>query len=289
MKLARFHLSRGGASYGAVVDDGVVDLGPRLPYPDVDQLLQDPNGLHAARQASQRSADFSHDAVAAWRPPVGRPSKIFCIGINYDLHRRETGRDPTAHPTVFTRFAHTLVGHGEPLVRPAVSDRFDYEGELAVIMGRSGRRISAAAALDYVAGYACFNDGSVRDFQRHTSQFTPGKNFDHTGGFGPWMVTTDEIPDPQRLTLQTRLAGEVMQREPTDHMIFSVARIIEYLSSFCTLEPGDVIATGTPGGVGDKRVPARYMRPGEQVEVEISGVGTLVNPVVAEADAPSGA
>ena len=282
MKLVRYSTENRRPSYGIRTPDGIIDLARRLPYPDLDTLLCDPDGMTAARATQDAAPDVDLNAVITWLPPVARPSKIFCIGVNYDAHRRETGRDPTAHPTVFTRFAHTLVGHGQALVRPAVSERFDYEGELAVIIGRGGRRIGAEHALAHVAGYACFNDGSVRDYQRHTSQFTPGKNFDHTGGFGPWLLTADEVADPQALTLETRLAQEVMQRAPTAHMIFSVTAIIEYISSFCTLMPGDVIATGTPGGVGDKRHPPRYMQPGEEVEVDIEGIGTLCNPIVLE-------
>ena len=282
MKLVRFLKPDGGAAFGICADAGIVDLTARLAYPDIDALLADPGGLAAASAHVDAAADWQNDDVT-WLPPVARPEKIFCIGVNYDAHRRETGRAPTAHPTVFARYAHTLVGHERPLIRPIASSRFDFEGELAVIIGRSGRRIPAERALDHVAGYACFNDGSVRDYQRHTSQFTPGKNFDHTGGFGPWLVTADEVPDPQDLHVETRLNDEVMQSAPTSHMIFSVASVIEYISSFCTLAPGDIIATGTPGGVGDKRQPPRYMQPGETVQVQIKGVGTLTNPIAAEA------
>lgn len=282
MKIVRFRTKQ-GLSYGLRVDGGLIDLDSRLPYPDVEAMLNDPEGLSNARRcADGASADVAFDRIEAWYPPVGAPEKILCIGVNYDTHRRETGRDPSAYPTVFARFAHTLVGHGQPMVRPRASERFDYEGELAVIIGRRGRHISQADALDYVAGYACFNDGSVRDYQRHTSQFTPGKNFDATGGFGPWLLTADEVPDPQALALQTRVGGEVLQSASTSHMIFDVRTLIAYLSSFCTLAPGDIIATGTPGGVGDKRDPRRYLVPGEQCEVVIDGIGTLSNPIQAE-------
>jgi 2-keto-4-pentenoate hydratase/2-oxohepta-3-ene-1,7-dioic acid hydratase in catechol pathway len=194
----------------------------------------------------------------------------------------ETARDKTEHPTVFTRFATTLVGHDEPIVKPSVSDRLDYEGELAVIIGKPARHVKASRALDIIAGYACFNDASVRDWQRHTTQFTPGKNFDATGAFGPWMVTADEIPDPTNLELLTRVNGETVQHANTRDMIHSIPRLIEYISTFCTLEPGDVIATGTPGGVGDKREPPLYLRPGDVVEVEIEKIGVLRNPIEAE-------
>ena len=215
-------------------------------------------------------------------PPIINPRKILCIGINYESHRIETGRDKAEHPVVFTRFATTLVGHEEPIVRPRVSERLDFEGELAVIIGREARHVKAERALEIVAGYACFNDASVRDWQRHTTQFTPGKNFDATGAFGPWMVTADEIPDPSQLQLSTRVNGERVQHASTSDMTFSVPELIEYISTFCTLEPGDVIATGTPGGVGDKRTPPLYLKPGDRVEVEIDKIGVLANPVEAE-------
>jgi len=216
-------------------------------------------------------------------PPIPAPAKIFCVGLNYESHRIETGRPESKYPTLFTRFANTLVAEGQPLVRPSLSEKFDYEGELAVVIGRPARHVSREAALGHVAGYSCFNDGSVRDFQRHTSQFTPGKNFDASGGFGPWIVTADEIPDPSVLKLETRLNGTVMQEAGLDDLIFDVAHLVSYISGFATLEPGDVIATGTPGGVGFVREPPVYMQPGDTVTVTISQVGTLTNPVAAEA------
>ena len=281
MKIVRFDAGR-GPSFGIHTDEGIIDLAARTSYAGVGEMLDATDGLADALRHRQANPDVPLDAVRAWLPPVAQPRKIFCIGVNYDAHRRETGRDRTANPTVFARFAHTLIGDGQPLLRPAISERFDYEGELAVIIGRGGRRIPREHALTHIAGYACFNDGSVRDYQRHTSQFTPGKNFDQTGGFGPWMITTDEVPDPQALHLETRIGDEVLQTAPTSHMIFAVDVLIEYLSSFCTLAPGDVIATGTPGGVGDKRTPPRYLQPGETVSVHISGVGVLSNPVALE-------
>ena len=210
-------------------------------------------------------------------PPIVEPKKILCVGINYHAHRIETGRDETPHPTYFTRWADTLVGHGGALIRPQASTRFDYEGELAVVMAKPARHVKEQDALQYVAGYACFNDASVRDWQRHTSQFTPGKNFPGTGGFGPALVTTDEVPDPQALTIQTRLNGQVVQESHTERMIFGVARLIAYASTFTLLNPGDVIATGTPSGVGDKREPPLYLKAGDVVEVELGRVGVLRN------------
>src|SRR5579864_4367907 len=183
---------------------------------------------------------------------------------------------------LFTRFANTQVGHGQPLVRPRVSEKLDFEGELAFIIGKKGRHISEADALSCVAGYACFNDGSVRDWQLHTSQFTPGKNFPGTGGFGPWLVSPDEVPGIARATLTTRLNGEEVQRSSTDDLIFGVPALISYISEFTELVPGDVIITGTPSGVGAFRKPPLWMKPGDVVEVEIEGIGVLKNPLAAE-------
>jgi 2-keto-4-pentenoate hydratase/2-oxohepta-3-ene-1,7-dioic acid hydratase in catechol pathway len=273
----------GKTSYGAVVGDGVAELPRRMGgrHPTLKSLLA-AGALDEARRAlAGATADHPLSAVAL-EPPVPDPDKIFCVGVNYHAHREEMGRAPTDHPTIFTRFANTQVGSGRPLVKPRQSAEFDYEGELAVVIGRRGRHVPRARALELVAGYGCYHDGSVRDFQRHTTQWTPGKNFPGTGGFGPWLVTADELPDPQKLTLVTRLNGKEMQRATTDLMIFDVALLLEYLTSFTELVPGDVIATGTPGGVGFKRQPQVFMRPGDVAEVEISGVGILRNPVVAE-------
>ncbi len=190
------------------------------------------------------------------------------------------GREMPAHPWLFVRFAASQTGHGQALLRPPESPQFDYEGELAVIIGKPAHRVSAAAAMGYVAGYSCFNDGSVRDFQRHSSQFTAGKNFLRSGSLGPWLVTADEIPDPSTLSLQTRLNGQVMQAAGIDDLLFSVPALIEYITTFTRLEPGDVIATGTPGGVGVARQPPVFMTAGDVVEVEISGIGVLRNPVI---------
>jgi 2-keto-4-pentenoate hydratase/2-oxohepta-3-ene-1,7-dioic acid hydratase in catechol pathway len=213
-------------------------------------------------------------------PPVPDTNRIFCIGLNYVAHREETGRQPTDHPVLFVRFAPSVVGHNQPVILPRESSSFDFEGELGVVIGKAGRRIPESRALEHVAGYACFMDGSIRDWQSHTHQFTPGKNFDCSGAFGPWLVSADEIADPNGgLKLETRLNGQVMQTTTTDYMIFPVPVLINYLSSFTQLEPGDVIATGTPGGVGFKRTPPVFMCAGDQIEVEIERVGLLTNSV----------
>ncbi|MGB5439157.1 MAG: fumarylacetoacetate hydrolase family protein, partial [Gammaproteobacteria bacterium] len=206
-----------------------------------------------------------------------------CIGLNYESHRKETGRDRSAHPVVFTRFADTQVGHRQPLGVPRVSGQLDYEGELAVVIGRGGRAIDKASAMQHVAGYSCYNDASVRDWQSHTSQFTPGKNFPQTGSLGPYLVTADEIDDVHNLSIRTRLNGEVMQDSNTCRLIFDIPAIIEYISAFTSLSAGDVIATGTPGGVGFTREPQIYLKPGDEVVVDIEKVGSLVNPVIAGA------
>jgi 2-keto-4-pentenoate hydratase/2-oxohepta-3-ene-1,7-dioic acid hydratase in catechol pathway len=216
-------------------------------------------------------------------PVIPNPAKILCVGHNYESHRQETGRAKVSYPSIFTRFADTLTAHGADIVRPKVSENLDYEGELAVIIGKGGRHISEADALYHVAGYAPFNEASVRDWQWHTQQFIPGKNFPTTGGFGPWMVTADELPDPATTSVTTRLNGVVMQSQPTADMLFSVPVIIAYLSTFTELSPGDVICSGTPGGVGAKREPPVWMKPGDVVEVDIPGVGLLRNPIGQEA------
>ena len=216
-------------------------------------------------------------------PPIPNPGKILCIGLNYQSHREETGRGATDHPVIFTRFADTLVADGEALVRPQASEKFDYEGELAVVIGRPGRAISRNDAFDHVAGYACFNDASVRDWQRHTSQFTPGKNFPATGAFGPFLVTPSDAADLAAQRVTTRLNGQLVQDQPISDMIFPIDELIAYISTFTPLGPGDVIVTGTPGGVGMARTPPLWMKSGDVVEVEIGVIGRLRNPVAGEA------
>jgi 2-keto-4-pentenoate hydratase/2-oxohepta-3-ene-1,7-dioic acid hydratase in catechol pathway len=283
MKLLSF-TAKGRPSYGILANGAVVDLGRRLAPEGIASLrefiasgrLQD-----AARLASAQ-ADHALDEIS-FAPVISDPGKIICVGLNYRDHVEETGRTVTEKPALFARFPCSQVGHLQPLVKPKVSDDFDYEGELAVIIGAAGRHIAPARALEHVAGYACYNEGSVRDWQRHTSQFLAGKSFAESGSFGPWMVTTDEIPDPAKLTLQTRLNGAVVQNTTTDLLITPVPELIAYISAICPLAPGDVIVTGTPGGVGAKRTPPLWMRPGDTVEVEISGIGILRNKVIAEA------
>jgi 2-keto-4-pentenoate hydratase/2-oxohepta-3-ene-1,7-dioic acid hydratase in catechol pathway len=285
MKLVSF-AQAGIAAYGVSDGSSIALPAPRLlaDYPTVRAVIADPAGLDRLRASVTVSSTRLALADVELLPPVVDPAKVICIGINYETHRNETGRSASAYPAVFLRFPDTHTGHGAPIVRPRASMALDYEGELAVIIGRPGRAIAQADALDHVAGYACYNDASIRDWQRHTHQFTPGKNFPQTGAFGPWLVTADEIGDPMNLRLVTRLNGTVVQEAMTADMIFSIAEIIAYVSTFTPLGPGDVIATGTPGGVGFKREPPLWMRPGDVVEVQIDGVGTLRNVIVDEAD-----
>lgn len=273
----------GRPGFGLLRADGIVDLGPRLggAFADLSDVLAR-DGLPAlARAAEGRRPDFALTDVTLL-PVIPNPGKILCVGLNYETHRAETKRPEAKHPTLFTRFADTQVAHGQPVVCPKVSTAFDWEGELAVIIGRGGRYIAEEDAMDHVAGYAPYNDVTVRDWQRHTHQFTPGKNFPATGAFGPALVTVDEVPDYTQLRLTTRLDGQVMQDASLADLIFPIPRLIAYCSAFTPLSPGDVILTGTPGGVGDRRDPPLYMRPGQVVDVEIPGVGHLVNPVTRE-------
>jgi 2-keto-4-pentenoate hydratase/2-oxohepta-3-ene-1,7-dioic acid hydratase in catechol pathway len=279
MKLASF-IKDGQVTYGGVTGDRLVDLGPKLgaKYPDLKGLIAGgaQNGLSPFIETGK---DWMPLQVGEFLPVIPNPGKIFCIGVNYADHQKETGRGKSEYPTVFLRFADTLVAHGQPAWAPKVSTHVDYECELAVIIGKAGRHIDAANAFGHVAGYTCFNDISIRDWQRHTSQFTPGKNFPRTGALGPWMVTKDEIPDPHALDIKTRLNGEVLQNANTDQLIFKVPELIAYISSFTPIAPGDIIATGTPAGVGFVRNPPIFMKAGDVVEVEIAGIGVLRNQI----------
>ncbi|MBR0950445.1 MULTISPECIES: fumarylacetoacetate hydrolase family protein [Bradyrhizobium] len=281
MKLLSF-IADGRASFGAIKDNGIVDLATRMSgCTSLRQLLETNRVAEAAELIAANVPEHAVDKIA-FAPVILDPGKIICVGLNYRDHVAETGRTVTEKPALFARFACSQVGHMQPIVRPKVSDNFDYEGELALVIGKEGRHIPADRALDHVAGYACYNEGSIRDWQRHTSQFLSGKTFANSGSFGPWLVTADEIPDPSKLTLQTRLNGTVVQNATTDLLITAIPELIAYISAICPLVPGDVIVTGTPGGVGLKRTPPLWMKPGDTVEVEISGIGVLQNSVIAE-------
>ena len=281
MKLVSYR-SGENESYGCVKGDGIVDLGARLGamYPDLASIL-DSQLDHAQEVVESASPDVSFDDVTHL-PVIPRPSKILMAAVNYLDHLEEANNDHTENPVLFIRLADSQIGHLQPIVRPCVSERLDYEGELAIVIGKHGRHISQDDAMSHVVGYSCYHDGSVRDWQHHTKQFTPGKNFTSTGAFGPWLVTSDEIRDPFDLNLVTRLNGQEMQRTNTSLMIHSMQKLISYISTFTPLRPGDVIVTGTCGGVGNARNPKIFLKPGDTVEVEISEVGTLINPVVDE-------
>ena len=282
MKFASFKIN-GAARWGLIDGAEAVDLGAALRdrFSDLKSAIA-AGALTEAAAASAKAARHPLKNIT-WLPVIPNPDKILCIGLNYETHRKETGRSEVENPTVFGRFANSQTGHLANIIRPRVSKDLDFEGELAVIIGKPGRYISRASAWDHIAGYACYNEGSVRDFQRHTHQFTPGKNFPDTGAFGPWMVTPDEAGDLAPLRLQTRLNGQVVQDATISQMIFGIPQQIEYCSSFTRLEPGDVIVTGTPGGVGSRRTPALWMKPGDVVEVEIDRIGLLRNGVADEA------
>lgn len=277
MKLVSYqHLDQPG--WGLVTDAGLVPL-HSASYPTLLSALQ-AGQLDAI--AAQARAPALPLAGIRFLPVIPAPGKIFCVGHNYEEHRIETARDETRHPLLFLRVAESQTAHLQPIRRPAESTELDYEGEIAVVIGKAGRRIRAEDAWAHVAGYSAYNDGSIRDWQRHSMQFTAGKNFSGTGAFGPWLVTRGEIADGCELTLQTRLNGQVMQHSSTAAMIFPIPVLVAYISTFTTLQPGDVIVTGTPGGVGAKRHPAVWMKPGDLVEVEVSQVGVLANTIAAE-------
>jgi len=282
MKFASFRIN-GTTSWGLIDGVEAVDLGAltRGRFADLKSVIA---AAALAEVAALAAKALRHPlASIAWLPVIPNPDKILCIGLNYETHRKETGRAEVENPTVFGRFANSQTGHLANIIRPRVSKDLDFEGELAVIIGKPGRYISRQDAWGHIAGYACYNEGSVRDYQRHTHQFTPGKNFPETGSFGPWMVTPDEAGDLAPLRLQTRLNGQVVQEATISQMIFDIPHQIEYCSSFTRLEPGDVIVTGTPGGVGAKRTPPLWMKPGDVVEVEIDRIGLLRNGIADEA------
>ena len=278
MKLTTFKTAQ-GPSYGIVTGSGIVDLKRYLgnQYPDLKSLIA-ANAFSDAAKHVDSGADYRESDVI-WLPVIPNPDKILCVGLNYQDHVVETGRDNTEQPAIFLRLPESQVGHKQPILRPRESKNLDFEAEIAVIIGKAGRRISQQDAWSHIAGYSCYNDGSVRDWQRHTLQWTAGKNFAQTGGFGPWMVTADEIPPGTTMALSCRLNGERMQHATTEQMIFKIPKIIEYVSTWTTLVPGDVLVTGTPGGVGARRNPPIWMKPGDKVEIEIDRVGVLENSI----------
>ncbi len=274
MKYVSFTTASGQQGFGRLEGDVITDLSA--------QAVDLKTAITEGTLSSLNSETTLSLADVTLGPVVPNPDKVFCVGHNYETHRQETGRAATDHPSIFVRFADSLSGHNQPIVMPKVSTQLDFEGELAVIIGKGGRYISEQDAMSHVAGYACFNDASVRDWQWHTRQFTPGKNFPTTGPFGPYMVTPDEAGDLSEVQVTTRLNDDIVQQQPIGDMIFPIATVIAYISSFTPLKPGDVIASGTPGGVGAKRNPPLWMKPGDTVSVEIGPMGKLVNTITAE-------
>ncbi|HTV50448.1 MAG TPA: fumarylacetoacetate hydrolase family protein [Steroidobacteraceae bacterium] len=282
MKLLNFSAA-GRSSVGALADGGVVDVGARLgaPVRELLELIRSSELATALELARSAPADHALDAVQI-HSPAGRHTRYFCIGVNYPERNEEykDGSERPRYPSLFMRTHTSLVAPGAPLVRPRESEQLDYEGEIVVFIGHGGRRIPRQQALQHVFGYTCGNEGTVRDWLRHAKfNVTQGKNFDRTGSLGPWVLTAEEV-GAAPLRVSTRVNGELRQDDTSDRMLFDIPYLIAYLSSFCTLEPGDVIFSGTPSGAGARFDPPRYLRPGDVVEVQVSGVGTLRNPVI---------
>ncbi len=285
MKLASFE-SRGRASFGAVTDTGIVDLGRRLPgFPDLRAVLRADATAVLRRAAESAPADFACDEVR-FLPTIPNPEKIICIGVNYPDRNAEykDGSAAPPYPSVFMRARESLTGHAQPLVKPPESEQLDYEGEIALVIGREGRRIPEARAHEHVAGVSLMNEGSVRDWLRHAKfNVTQGKNFEHSGALGPWLVTADEVAPLSDFRLRTTVNGELRQDDTTANLLFPFRYLIHYLSTFYRLKPGDVIATGTPSGSGARLEPPRYLDVGDTVTVEADGIGVLSNTVAADA------
>ncbi|WP_044872492.1 fumarylacetoacetate hydrolase family protein [Pseudomonas sp. LFM046] len=282
MKLISYQFN-GQASFGAVVGDRVVNLAKHLPgVPNLATLISNSEKLAQAKLlAANAPSDHALDEVRL-DPVIPAPGKVICVGINYVAHAEEAGRKVGKHPVIFQRFAETLLAHGAPLVRPTVSEEFDFEAELAVVIGKGGSHIAPENAMDHVAGYTCFNDASVRDWQFHTHQYGMGKTFRSTGSLGPWLVTADEIADYRQLQVRGILNGEQMQEGSLSELAFDIPHLISYVSQALDWNPGDILATGTPSGIGFKRTPPIFLKPGDVFEVVISQIGTLSNPVIDE-------
>lgn len=284
MKLCSYRRD-GSDRYGVLTDDGIIDLTRRIGerWNGLAALLRG-QALNEARRAADGAApDFAPDEVG-YLPPIPEDVAIFCVGVNYQDHRQETGRTGETFPSAFAKLRQSLVGHEQPLVRPSASHCLDFEAEYTVVIGKAARNVSEEDALDYVAGYTILNDGTMRDYQYERGVFQ-GKNFWRTGAAGPCMVTRDAAPGWADTVVETRLNGEVMQHATVDQLILGVPQLVAYFSRQTLLRPGDMIATGTPGGVGHRRKPPVYLKPGDRLEIEITGIGTLANPVIDEADA----
>jgi 2-keto-4-pentenoate hydratase/2-oxohepta-3-ene-1,7-dioic acid hydratase in catechol pathway len=278
MKLISFQIDN-EKKVGLVTHDhaSIIDITKRTMNNNLKKIIE-LNKIDELKQFENEMGDYSFEEVKLL-PVIINPQKIICAGVNYDEHRLETKKEVTTNPTIFFRVAQSQIAHNDNILIPLESDRLDFEGEIAVVIGKEGRRISKDKAMEYIAGYSCYNDATIRDYQIHTSQWGPGKNFDATGAFGPWLVTKDEIADDETLAIETRLNGEIMQKADTTLLLFSIAELISYVSKFTTLVAGDVIVTGTPGGVGAKRNPPVFMKEGDIVEVEVSKIGILKNEV----------
>lgn len=285
MKLVSFrHGGREG--FGVVEGEGVIDLTAAFFFETRYANLREVFAAGAVDELGKAAEGSEPDlglTDISFLPPIPRPSKIICVGQNYyaDAAAKAAGERPE-FPNVFGRSRESFVAHGEPIVKPKASDQLDYEGELGVVIGRQGRHIDAADAMDYVGGYTVVNEGSLRDWQAHGRQNFPGKNFRHSGSIGPWIVTADEVPDPGALEITTRVNGEVRQQGGTDLLIFDIPFLISYISTFARLEPGDVISTGSPRVTAADMDPPAWLKPGDRLEVDISGIGTLKNAVEAE-------
>ena len=283
-RLAAFHAD-GKDRFGLVRDDGVVDLSAHTTFPTLKEAIEAGALMALAEEGAALSVDFA-EADIAWRIPIPAPEKILCVGVNYPDRNEEykDGKEAPPNPSLFVRFPRSFVGHGEAIVRPTVSTQFDYEGEIVIVIGRPGRHIAEADALDHIAALSLCNEGSVRDWLRHAKfNVTQGKNFDASGSIGPWLVPYEDESQIADIALTTRVNGEVRQQDRTSRMIFSFRKLIAYISTFTTLVPGDVIVTGTPTGAGARFDPPRWLVPGDVVEVEADGIGVLRNTVADEA------
>ena len=268
-----------GVKFGAVIDDGIIDLSDAGPSLKAVLGAGPLDNLIKVAETRSPTVDLDHVILHQVIPDTDR---ILCVGKNYKDHAKEMGGEVAGNPNIFMRTAQSVVGHQQSVIMPMISEQYDFEGELAAVIGRGGRHIDVDRALEHVAGYTCFLDGSVRDYQKHS--FTAGKNFDSSGACGPWLVPAREIPDPQNLHLTTRINGDIMQDASTQDMIFTVPFLISYISGFTHLEPGDVLATGTPAGVGAARTPPLWLKSGDSIDIEIENIGTLSNTVKAEAE-----
>lgn len=284
MKYASFEID-GRTSWGVVRDDGMVDLGRRLAdrYPTLKSLVADDFPAEVAKLAAEAPVDHATDAVT-WLPPIVDPLHVWCLALNYVEHHNEVqsaGRvqELPKQPALFARTIDSFVGRGQPLRHPGISEQFDYEAELVVVIGKGGHRIKAENAFEHVAGYTVMNEGCVRDWQFHTRQITPGKSFWQSGSIGPWIVPRAEVPDVDALRIRTTLNGAVMQDDTAASMVHKIPRFIEYVSAIAPLVPGDILATGTPSGVGFSRQPPVWMKPGDTCEIAIDRIGVLRNPV----------